>query len=74
MATRYLDIIKDENSGLTRYPIAHMLWEDKEGSARGEGEVRNLIANQIEVNKTLMRRALVAKQTAYPQKLLMLMQ
>ena len=69
MATRYLDIIKDENSGLTRYPIAHMLWEDKEGSARGEGEVRNLIANQIEVNKTLMRRALVAKQTAYPQKI-----
>ena len=69
MATRYLDIIKDENSGLTRYPIAHMLWEDKEGSARGEGEVRNLIANQIEVNKTLMRRAMVAKQTAYPQKI-----
>lgn len=69
MATRYLDIIKDENSGLTRYPITHMLWEDKEGSARGEGEVRNLIANQIEVNKTLMRRALVAKQTAYPQKI-----
>lgn len=69
MATRYLDIIKDENSGLTRYPISHMLWEDKEGSARGEGEVRNLIANQIEVNKTLMRRALVAKQTAYPQKI-----
>lgn len=69
MATRYLDIIKDENSGLTRYPIAHMPWEDKEGSARGEGEVRNLIANQIEVNKTLMRRALVAKQTAYPQKI-----
>lgn len=69
MATKYLDIIKDENSGLTRYPIAHMLWEDKEGSARGEGEVRNLIANQIEVNKTLMRRALVAKQTAYPQKI-----
>lgn len=69
MSTRYLDIIKDKNSGLTRYPIAHMLWEDKAGSARGEGEVRNLIPNQLEVNKTLMRRALVAKQTAYPQKI-----
>lgn len=69
MATRYLDIIKDKNSGLTRYPIVHMLWEDKVGSARGEGEVRNLIPNQLEVNKTLMRRALVAKQTAYPQKI-----
>lgn len=69
MSTRYLDIIKDKNSGLTRYPIVHMLWEDKAGSARGEGEVRNLIPNQLEVNKTLMRRALVAKQTAYPQKI-----
>lgn len=69
MSTRYLDIIKDKNSGLTRYPIVHMLWEDKAGAARGEGEVRNLIPNQLEVNKTLMRRALVAKQTAYPQKI-----
>lgn len=69
MSTRYLDIIKDKNSGLTRYPIVHMLWEDKAGTARGEGEVRNLIPNQLEVNKTLMRRALVAKQTAYPQKI-----
>lgn len=69
MSTRYLDIIKDKNSVLTRYPIVHMLWEDKAGSARGEGEVRNLIPNQLEVNKTLMRRALVAKQTAYPQKI-----
>lgn len=69
MSTRYLDIIKDKNSGLTRYPIVHMLWEDKAGSARGEGEVRNFIPNQLEVNKTLMRRALVAKQTAYPQKI-----
>ena len=69
MSTRYLDIIKDKNSVLTRYPIVHMLWDDKAGSARGEGEVRNLIPNQLEVNKTLMRRALVAKQTAYPQKI-----
>lgn len=69
MSTQYLDIIKNRNSGLKRYPIAHMIWEDKEGSARGEGEVQNYIPNQIEVNKTLMRRALVGKQTAYPQKI-----
>ena len=68
-STRYLEIKKDTNSGLNYYPVEHMLWEPKEGSARGEGEVRNLIPNQLEVNKTLMRRALVAKNTAYPQKI-----
>lgn len=67
-ATKYVVIKEDTNSELTYYPIQHMIWEEKEGSARGEGEVRNLIPNQIEVNKTLMRRALVAKNTAYPQK------
>ena len=67
-ATRYVDIKKDTDSGLTLYPIAHFLWEEKEGSASGEGEVKHLISNQIEVNKTIMRRVLVAKNTAYPQK------
>ena len=67
-STRYLDIKEDTDSGLTLYPIAHMLWEDKIGSARGEGEVRHLIPNQIEVNKTIMRRLLTVKSTAYPQK------
>lgn len=67
-ATRWVDIKKDTDSGLTLYPVAHFLWEEKEGSARGEGEVKQLIPNQIEVNKTIMRRVLVAKNTAYPQK------
>ena len=67
-ATRYCQIKKDEDSGLTYYPVAHMIWEEKEGSARGEGEVRHLIPNQLEVNKTIMRRLIVAKQVAYPQK------
>lgn len=67
-ATRWVEIKEDTDSGLTLYPIAHMVWEEKEGSARGEGEVRHLIPNQIEVNKTLMRRLITVKQTAYPQK------
>ena len=67
-ATRYVEIKKPTNSGLKYYPVAHLLWEEKEGSARGEGEVRYLIPNQIEINKILMRSALVVKQTAYPQK------
>lgn len=68
-ATRYAEIVPDTDSGLTYYPVATMLWEEKEGSARGEGEVKFLIPNQIEVNKTLMRRLITAKQTAYPQKI-----
>lgn len=67
-ATRFCEIIKDEDSGLTLYPLTHMIWEEKEGSARGEGEVRFLIPNQLEINKTIMRRLISAKQTAYPQK------
>ncbi len=66
--TRYVELKKDTDSGLTLYPIAHMIWEEKEGSARGEGEVRRHIANQIEVNKTIMRRLITVKNTAYPQK------
>ena len=67
--TKYCTIKKETNSGLTLYPVAHMLWEEKKGSARGEGEVRRLIPNQKEANKILMRSALVVKQTAYQQKI-----
>ena len=67
-ATRYVDIKKEKNTGLTYYPVAHLVWEEKKGSARGEGEVRYLIPNQLETNKTAMRRALTVKNTAYPQK------
>lgn len=69
IASRWVDIAEDNDIGLTFYPLAHMVWEDKEGSARGEGEVRNLIPNQIEVNKTEMRRVLTVKSQAYPQKI-----
>ena len=67
-ATRWIDIIEDVDTGLTLYPIAHFNWEEKEGSARGEGEVRYLIPNQIEVNRTELRRVITVKQQAYPQK------
>ena len=67
-ATRWCDIAKDVDTGLSLYPIAHFNWEEKEGSARGEGEVRYLIPNQIEVNRTEVRRVLTVKYQAYPQK------
>ena len=68
ISTRWCEIAEDKDTGLTLYPVAHFNWEEKEGSARGEGEVRFLIPNQIEVNKTEMRRVLTVKQQAYPVK------
>ena len=68
VATRWVTIKDDIDTGLSLYPIAHFVWEEKEGSARGEGEVRYLIPNQIEVNRTEVRRVLTAKYQAYPMK------
>lgn len=68
MATRWVTIAQDIDTGLSLYPVAHFNWEEKEGSARGEGEVRYLIPNQIEVNRTEVRRVLTVKYQAYPQK------
>lgn len=61
-------VIEEERDlGLTRYPIAHYVWEEVKGSARGNGEVKNLIPNQIEINKTATRRALAVMMGAYPK-------
>ena len=68
VSTRYCEIAEEMDTGLSLYPIAHLVWEEKEGSARGEGEVRYLIPNQIEVNRTEVRRVLTVKYQAYPQK------
>ena len=68
VATRWVDIIEDVDTGISLYPVAHFVWEEREGSARGEGEVRYLIPNQIEVNRTEVRRVLTVKYQAYPQK------
>ena len=68
VATRWVTIQEDMDMGISMYPIAHFIWEEKKGSARGEGEVRYLIPNQIEVNKTEMRRVLTVKMQAYPHK------
>ena len=67
IATRWVDIVEEVDTGLSLYPIAHFIWEEKKGSARGEGEVRHLIPNQIEVNRTEMRRVLTVKDQAYPK-------
>lgn len=68
IASRWVDIVEDADTGLKLYPIAHFNWEEMEGSARGQGEVRYLIPNQIEVNRTEVRRVLTVKTQAFPQK------
>jgi hypothetical protein len=68
VGTRWCEIAGEVDTGLSLYPVVHMNWEEKEGSARGEGEVRYLIPNQIEVNRTEVRRVLTVKYQAYPQK------
>ena len=67
-SVKYVTITKDQDTGLTYYPVAHLNWEDCEGNARGIGEVEQHIDNQIEVNKTATRRAFIAKSIAYPYK------
>lgn len=67
-AVRKVVITKPADTGLTLYPIAHFPWKEKIGSSRGEGEVRHLIPNQLELNKTLARMLLSIKQCAYSQK------
>lgn len=68
-ATRYVDLVGETDTGMKLYPLAHFNWTEKKGWARGEGEVRNLKANQLELNKTAMRTILAVKNSAYPQKI-----
>lgn len=57
----------ETTGGLKVYPIVNFIWEDEPNSARGIGEVQQLIPNQLELNKTLARRSITVKQTAYPR-------
>lgn len=54
-------------NGLTMYPIVPMIWLEQPNDARGVSEVEQLIPNQLELNKTLARRAISIKMTAYPR-------
>ena len=56
-----------DGRGLTLYPLAKISWEDFPNDARGLSEVKQLIPNQLEVNKTLARRSQIIKLTAFPR-------
>ena len=66
-AVKSVELETDENTDMELYPIAHMPWEKVKGSARGMGAVRNVISNQIEINKIATRRALSVKISAFPK-------
>lgn len=55
------------HGGLKSYPLVNMIWEKVPNSARGISEVKQLIPNQLELNKTLARRSMSVKMTAFPR-------
>ena len=59
---------RGETAGrLKSYPIVTLVWEPVPNSARGVSEVEKLIPNQIELNKTLARRAVSVRMSAFPR-------
>lgn len=66
-STKNICFEEERDTGLKYYPVAHYTWDDEEGSARGIGIVKPITPNQIEVNKTAMRRAIAVKMGAYPK-------
>lgn len=66
-ATQTCDILKPQSTECELYPFAHFVWEEEKGYARGTSEVKGLLANQREINKTATRRAIAVKLGAYPR-------
>lgn len=66
-ATKCIELETKVPTNMSLYPIAHIVWEEVKGSARGIGAVRNTIPNQIEINKIATRRALAVKLAAFPK-------
>ena len=66
-STKTCDIINPQSTECELYPFAHFVWEEEKGYARGVSEIRGLIDNQREINKTATRRAIAVKLGAYPK-------
>lgn len=68
----YQPFVSTEKDGakagqLTMYPIVQLRWEPAPNSMRGVSGVETLIPNQIELNKTLARRAVSVRLAAFPR-------
>jgi len=66
-STKTAVVREDADTKLKLYPVAHMVWEDVKGYARGTGEVKYIIPNQIEINKTATRRTIAVQMCAFPK-------
>jgi hypothetical protein len=67
-ATKTVENFMKETSLKTSiYPIEHYLFEDVVDSARGIGLVEPNVNNQIEINRTAMRRMITIRLSAYPR-------
>lgn len=56
-----------QGRALSLYPVVKFSWEEFPNDARGVSQVECLIPNQILINKTLARRSMTTKNTAYPR-------
>ena len=64
-ATKNVVLEEKQDTGMSVYPVAHFIWEQRKGSARGIGAVNCIIPNQIEINKIDARRAIAVKIGAF---------
>lgn len=66
-ATQNVIYSPEKDSGLKLYPIVGLTVNPRKGSRRGIGEVQPLIANQININKTIYRRTEAVKDVCFPK-------
>lgn len=66
-STRSAIVSEEADTKLKLYPVAHMVWEEVKGYARGNGEVKYIRPNQIEINKNATRRVIAVQLCAYPK-------
>ena len=56
-----------QGRSLSLYPLVKFSWEEVPNSARGVSQVEGLIPNQININKTIARRAIITQTEAFPR-------
>ena len=66
-STKEATVLEEKDTKLKLYPVAHFVWEEVKGYARGNGEVKYMIPNQCEINKNATRIALAVQLSAYPK-------
>lgn len=66
-STKYARIRDEYDTGKKLYPIAGMNWRPRKNSCHGEGEVKALIPNQLQINKLLAMLIVSVMRTAFPK-------